>query len=89
MSPAGDTATAFTLGELARGQERVEHQLGVLTEAVTTSSAKQAADFVRLGALEQRIKALESWQTWATRLVVGAIITGALGLLYALAQGHL
>lgn len=78
MSP--DQTTAVTLGEVSRSLEGVEKQLETLTVAVNTSSTKSAADYVRIGHLEARIVALEDWQKWAMRVVLGLILTAVVGV---------
>lgn len=72
-----------TLGELARRldilhqdvrdmrSDLVKHDdLGVVNEAWRSA----------LGRLEKDVSDLQSWQTWATRLIVGAVILAVVGL---------
>lgn len=78
MSP--DQTQEVTLGEVSRGLADVETQLEKLTDAVNTSTTKSAADFVRLGHIEARVGALEDWQKWAMRVVLGLVLTAVVGL---------
>lgn len=48
--------------------ERIETKLDDVVEKMPTVSD-----------LNRRVAALESWQTWATRSVIGAVITTLLG----------
>lgn len=56
--------------------KRIEQQQKDALAAVVKVAAEQHT------AMESRIDVLESWQTWAGRSIIGALIVGAVGLLF-------
>lgn len=44
--------------------------------------SRDRADLQRHHSHERRLASLESWQTWATRLIVGAVALGVLSLVW-------
>lgn len=64
---------------LRRMEERQEATL----ELVQEISSRDKADYVRFQHLSERVTAVESWQTWALRVVVAAVMVALLGLLWA------
>jgi hypothetical protein len=86
-----------TLGELARRMDMLHTDLKELRSAVaerddlaTVTAGWQAAlsghekqADLKWDAYDARVTALESWQTWAMRLVIGAVLSGVVALLLA------
>lgn len=74
---------AVTVGELGRNLARFEK---TVTDSLGTIGTKldERPDWKDVrnieGNLLERIKRLEDWQTWALRIVVGAVLVGILGL---------
>lgn len=73
---------AVTTGELGRRLEKFETTitgtLGTVLEKL--DNRPDWADVRRIESrLEERIKRLEDWQTWAARLILGAVILAVLG----------
>ena len=58
--------------------KRIEQQQNDARPAVVKVAEEQHA------AMESRIQVLESWQTWAGRSILGALIAGAVALLFVL-----
>lgn len=56
--------------------KRIEQQQDAARNAVVKLANEQHK------AMESRIEVLESWQTWAGRSILGALIAGAVALLY-------
>lgn len=56
--------------------KRIEQQQNNERTAVVKVAEEQHA------AMESRIQVLESWQTWAGRSILGALIAGAVALLF-------
>lgn len=84
-----------TLGELARRMDALHDDIRELRSSIvehddlsSVATAWQAAlaaqdtnHMLLVGQLRRDVEDLQSWQMWATRLVVGAVILGVLGLL--------
>lgn len=58
--------------------DRIERQLDTVITLQTKQAARGQADLQRFESHEKRIAALESWQTWITRLVLGTVVTAIL-----------
>lgn len=72
-----------TVGEIARRLDRMTARLDQLPDAAdlqavagTWLAQLQATDS-RVEELQRRIAHLEEWQTWALRIIVGALLTAA------------
>lgn len=74
----------MTSGEVARTLAALTQQLGELRAELQPVIRRDAADAERLRVIEEDIAELESWQTWATRLIIGAVVLGLLSLVYTL-----
>lgn len=86
--------TEVTMGELARRMDIIHQDVRDLRAAVaekddlqhvTTAwdaalKAHEAKSEIQHTVLENRVKALESWQTWAIRIVLGIVIAAVVGL---------
>lgn len=70
--------------ELAPPQDLTNWRLGNIEDSLKAVLAK----LEETAGLADRVKRLEDWQTWALRIVVGAVLTG-LVLLWAGAGGKL
>lgn len=73
----------MTVGEIARRLDRMTARLDQLPDAAdlqavagTWLAQLQATDS-RVEELQRRIAHLEEWQTWALRIIVGALLTAA------------
>lgn len=73
----------MTVGEIARRLDRMTARLDQLPDAAdlqavagTWLAQLQATDS-RVEELQRRIVHLEEWQTWALRIIVGALLTAA------------
>lgn len=65
--------------------DRIEARLDAVLEMQTKLASRDLADMERFASHERRIAALESWQTWITRLALGAVLTGVLAATTVLA----
>lgn len=74
----------MTSGEVARTLENLSRQLENLRQSLQPVITRDAADAERFRAIERAIAELQSWQTWATRLILGAVVLGLLSLAYTL-----
>lgn len=74
------TQPDYTPGEIARALAALTESTKALTDTVTKMSARDAADLERFKHHEARISTLESWQTWAMRIVLAAVIMAVIGL---------
>ncbi len=74
----------MTSGEIARTLENLARQVTSLRNDLQPVITRDAADAERFKVIERRLDVLESWQTWGTRLVLGAIVIGLLSLVYTL-----
>lgn len=54
--------------------DRMERSLDKLSDAYGSLASHDAADAQQLRSLDRRVSAVESWQTWALRVVLGAIL---------------
>lgn len=84
MTPAGVPleTEAVTTGELGRRLERFESTVtGTLSDiSGKLDTRPDWADVRRIETgLSDRLKKLEDWQTWAGRLILGAVILAVLG----------
>lgn len=83
MTPIIQEASDVTTGELGRRLERFE---AAVTSSLSDISGKLDArpDWTDVRNIEkglnEKIKRLEDWQTWAGRLVLGAVILAVLGV---------
>ena len=84
MPPTSDPMTS---GEVARTLAALTAQLERLRGDLAPVIARDAADAERFKQIEHRVTVLEGWQTWVTRLALGAVILGTLGLAWALGGG--
>lgn len=78
--PMADPEGHITLGDRL---ETMDDKLDALGVSMQSVMVKLEADYHKGEAQNERIKKLESWQEWANRLVVGAIILGLIGMVYA------
>lgn len=60
--------------------DRLEAKIDVLTDEVRKAATQDSADKQTLENHDARIAALEAWQTWAMRLILGAVITGFIAI---------
>lgn len=74
----------MTSGEVARTMQTLARQVEQLRQDLQPALLRDAADAERFRGIEKAIADLQSWQTWATRLILGAVILGVLGLAYTL-----
>ena len=56
--------------------DRMERSLDKLSDAYGALASHDAADAQRLRALDRRVSAVEAWQTWALRVVLGLVAAG-------------
>lgn len=76
-----------SVGEIARRLDRMGARLDQLPDAADLQAvagvwlAQLQATDTRVEELRRRVHHLEEWQTWALRIVVGALLTAALGAL--------
>lgn len=75
----------YTPGEMARALRALTRSTEQLAATVNELASRDRADLLRFEHLAQRIEVLESWQTWAMRIVLGVVITAAIGLVLAAA----
>lgn len=89
--PTGPTGDSWTNAEIVRSLRRIENNVSALDGKIDTLDGK----FIRVDFFEsvlksqqlvfenheRRITALEGWGVWASRLIIGALILGVLGLL--------
>lgn len=69
-----------TLGEVARRLDRLADAVDGMSQQVSELGSRDRADLLRFQQLDARLAAIESTQTWITRLVWAAIIAAILGL---------
>lgn len=83
-----------TLGELARRMDSMHSDVRELRSAVVSHDdlksavgswqlllqAQEARQAVVITQIENRLVALESWNTWAMRIVLGAVLVAIIGL---------
>lgn len=74
----------MTSGEIARTLEELQRQIQALRGDLKPVILRDAADAERFRSIERAIEELQSWQTWATRLILGAVVLGLLSLAYTL-----
>ena len=74
------TQPDYTPGEVARALASLTRSTEALTTTVSTLASRDAADLERFKHHDARISALESWQTWAMRIVLAAVIMAVIGL---------
>lgn len=72
----------MTTGEVARTLDKLSRAVDGLRAELQPVITRDAADAERFRSVERAIAELQSWQTWATRLVLGAVVLGVLGLAY-------
>lgn len=70
-----------TLGELVRQVHGLAGSVDRMGEQIAGLREKTAVDYIRLGALEERVKSLEEWKRWAVRIIVGGVVMAALALI--------
>ena len=76
----------ITLGEVARKVDSVASSVDTLSDRLSERPSWQDIKRVedswrdKVAGAEQRVTDLEAWQTWAGRLVLGAILTAVLAL---------
>jgi len=70
----------ITTGELGRRLDVMNATLGGVQEKLGEAAQRDARDYVMLAEHERRIKGLESWQTWALRVVLGLVIAAVVGV---------
>lgn len=73
-----DTPQRVSLGEVYRGQQRLERQFGRLANKL---------DDIFEQNIPHRVSNLEKQRDWFLYIVVGAVIMGVLGLLFATGSG--
>ena len=79
-----------SVGEIARRLDRMGARLDQLPDAADLQAvagvwlAQLQSTDTRVEELRRRVDHLEGWQTWALRIVVGALLTAALGALLVL-----
>ena len=73
----------LTPSEVARALNALTRSTESLTATVSKLASRDAADLQRFAHHEQRIAALEDWQRWAVRVVLGLVITAVVGLALA------
>lgn len=85
----------ITMGELARRMEVLHKDLREMrtslisrddlsnthTQFMAMVAAHESNDLLRFAGMQKDIDSLQSWQTWAMRVVLGAVLLGLLGLL--------
>lgn len=69
------TDGGLTLGERIKN---IEDSLASIRDSMQLLAVRDSADDQRLKALDARLTKVEGWQTWALRIVVGAVVAGAL-----------
>lgn len=84
MSDTEQLTNAVTLGEVNRKVDTVVTAIGALSQQVG-----QLPTYRDFTGLEQRVSNVESWQTWALRLVVGAVLIAVVGVVLAAKTGTL
>ena len=73
-----------SVGEIARRLDRMATRLEQLPDAADLQAVANAwlaqlqATDARVEELQRRVSHLEDWQTWALRIIVGALITAAI-----------
>lgn len=86
-----------TLGEVARRVEALHSDVKEMRDRIVTHddlrlvataweqllTAHESNETLRITALDARVTVLEAFQTWAVRIVVGAVLVSAVGLLLA------
>lgn len=68
------TPQRVSLGEVYRGQQRLEKQFGRLADRL---------DEVFEQNIPARVNNLEKWRDWSLRIVIGGVIVALMGLLFA------
>lgn len=74
----------MTTGEMARTMAQLTGQVERLRMDLQPVITRDAVDAERFSQIDRRLDDLEGWQTWATRLALGAIILGVIGLAFSL-----
>lgn len=62
--------------------DRMEQSLRVLADSSAQLANHDARDQVRIDDHDRRITAVEGWQTWALRIVLGVVLTGVIAAGY-------
>ncbi len=73
MSDEG--AGGLTLGERIR---KIEDDIAASRSHLAELLSRDRADYVHIETLKARVTAVEDWQRWALRVVVGAVLLGLL-----------
>lgn len=85
----------MTLGELGRRMDLMHADVQAMRSSIVEHTdldtatrgweralaAHEATSALRDGNLDHRLTTVEAWQTWALRLVVGAVLMAGLGYL--------